>query len=164
MTESRSWWTRINEGECAVWLIFGKSLAIVCFLLLTDLSVTQTARGTPAGEGLSSFHWVLSLSTLVLVMFTQDGQLETKAWRKDWATWGGEAENRGFNGLCRRSKEDRARKKKKSNSMTEKKKQTNWLIVTAALVVNAKSTRVTATQGSSFCVQQGLGEEPIQRY
>ena len=49
MTESRSWWTRVNQGDCVRPLdILGKGSAIVCFWWLTDLS------GTPASEGLSS--------------------------------------------------------------------------------------------------------------
>ena len=36
--------------------------AIVCFLWLSDLCVTQTARGTPASECLSSSPYVFSLS------------------------------------------------------------------------------------------------------
>ena len=55
MTEGRSWWTRVNQGDCVRRLdILGKGSAMVCFLWLTDLSVTQTASGTPASESLSS--------------------------------------------------------------------------------------------------------------
>ena len=39
--------------------------AIVCFLWLSDLCVTQTARGTSAGECLSSSPFVFSLSPLL---------------------------------------------------------------------------------------------------
>ena len=45
------------------WLmIFLGLAAIVCFLWLSDLCVTQTARGTPASECWSSSPYVLSLS------------------------------------------------------------------------------------------------------
>ena len=50
--------------------------AIVCFLWFTALCATQTVCRTPASQGLSSSPYVLSLSTNVLLMFTQDGQLE----------------------------------------------------------------------------------------
>ena len=39
--------------------------ALVCFLWLSDLCVTQTARGTPASERLSPSPYVFSLSTLI---------------------------------------------------------------------------------------------------
>ena len=82
--------------------------AIVCFLWLSDLCVTQTARGTPASECLTSSPSVLSLSifTLFLLMFTLLPQHVAKSYWKDWSTWGGEAEPRRFDGLCRRSKEE----------------------------------------------------------
>ena len=94
--------------------------AIVCFLWLSDLCVTQTARGTPASECLSSSPSVFSLSTFTLLMFTLLPQHVAKSYWKDWATWGGEAEPRRFDGLCRRSKEeDRARKTKSCGKTTQ---------------------------------------------
>ena len=84
--------------------------ALLCFLRLSDLCVTQTARGTPASECLSSSPNVSSLSIFALFMFTLLPQHLAKSFWKDWATWGGEAEPRGSDGRCRRSKEDRARK------------------------------------------------------
>ena len=68
------------------------SAAIVCFLWLTDLCVWHRQ---PAGHLLVKTCHHLLMSTLILFMFTQDGKLETEAWRKDWATWGGEAEPGG---------------------------------------------------------------------
>ena len=94
--------------------------AIVCFLWLSDLCVTQTARGTPASECWSSSLHVFSLSTLILLMFTIPPQHVAKSYWKDWATWGGEAEPRRFDGLCRRSKEeDRAKKTKSCGKTTQ---------------------------------------------
>ena len=52
--------------------------AIVCFLWFTALCATQTARRTPASEGLSSSPYVLSLSTFVLLMLIQDGTREAE--------------------------------------------------------------------------------------
>ena len=43
--------------------------AIVCFLWLSELCVTQTVRGTPASECLSSSPYVLSLSPLWLYVY-----------------------------------------------------------------------------------------------
>ena len=74
--------------------------------------VTQTARGTSACEGLSTSPQV-SLSVF-LSSLCLPSSLETwqKVAGKIGATWGGEAEPRGSNGLCRRSKKHRARKTK----------------------------------------------------
>ena len=47
--------------------------------------------------------------------------------------------------------------------MTWKKKQANWQIVTAALVTNEEHMSAYNTT-LELCVQQGLGEEPIQRH
>ena len=47
--------------------------------------------------------------------------------------------------------------------MTWKRKQANWQIVTAALVINEEHMSDCNTT-LKLCVQQGLGEEPIQRY
>ena len=94
--------------------------AMVCFLWLSDLCVTQTARGTPASECWSSSPYVLSLSTFTLFRFTLLPQDVAKSHWKHWATWGGEAEARRFDGLCRRSKEeDRARKTKSCGKTTQ---------------------------------------------
>ena len=94
--------------------------AMVCFLWLSDLCVTQTARGTPASECWSSSPYVLSLSTFTLFMFTLLPQHVAKSHWKHWATWGGEAEARRFDGLCRRSKEeDRAGKTKSCGKTTQ---------------------------------------------
>ena len=65
--------------------------ALVCFLWLSDLCVTQTARGTSAGECLSSSPFVFSLSIFTLFMFTLRPQHLAKSYWKDWATlrrWG----------------------------------------------------------------------------
>ena len=51
-----------------------------------------------------------------LFMLTLLPQHVAKSYKKDWATSGRENEPRGFNGLCRRSKEDRARKKKEEKA------------------------------------------------
>ena len=114
--------------------------AIVCFLWLSDLCVTQTAHGTPASQCLSSSPSVFSLSPSIsnLFMFTLLPQHLPSSYWKDWATWGGEAEPRGFDGLCRRSKEDRAGKtknvEKQPNGLEEETSNLEDR-VTAALVI-----------------------------
>ena len=82
--------------------------AIVCFLWLSELCVTQTVRGTPASECSSSSPYVLSLSlsTFTLFMFTLLPQHVATSYWKDWPTWGGEAEPGRLSGLCRRSQEE----------------------------------------------------------
>ena len=65
---------------------------IVCFLWLSDLCVTQTARGTSASEGLSSYPYVLSLSSFTLFLFTLPSSTRGKKilerfgnlWRWSW--------------------------------------------------------------------------------
>ena len=95
--------------------------AIVCFLWLSELCVTQTARGTPASECLSSYPYVFSLHFYSLYVYPPFPQHLPKSYWKDWATWGGEAEPRGFDGLCRRSKEeDRARNTKNWGKTTQR--------------------------------------------
>ena len=47
--------------------------------------------------------------------------------------------------------------------MTWKRKQANWQIVTAALVINEEHMSDYKTT-LKLCAQQGLGEEPVQRY
>ena len=112
--------------------------ALLCFLRLSDLCVTQTARGTPASECLSSSPNVSSLSIFALFMFTLLPQHLAKSFWKDWATWGGEAEPRGSDGRCRRSKkivlEKQTFVEKQLNGLQE---ETSKLAerVTAALVI-----------------------------
>ena len=95
---------------------------------------TDSPRGT-AGEGLSSFPYVLSHSTFC--------SLNVYSRR---ATWGGEAEPGGFNGLCRRSKEDRgkATQRRRSRQLRRAHEGPPWYV--------------------QAYVQQGLGKEPVQRY
>ena len=113
--------------------------AMVCFLWLSDLCVTQTARVTSSCECLSSFPYVFFLSILLSLCSPSFLNTSTKNYWKDWATWGGEAEPGGSDGLCRRSKEDRARKIKSCGKTTQwhgrENKQTGRYRVTAALVV-----------------------------
>ena len=74
--------------------------AIVCSLWLTDLCVWHRQHaGHPLVKACPHLL-MFSPSTLILFMFTQDGKLETEAWRKDWATWGGEAEPGGSIFYC----------------------------------------------------------------
>ena len=121
ITEGLSWWTWINQGECHGWWFlarFGsKSVFLVTEWLVCDTDSPRDIR-----------WWMLiiislcffSLSTLILLMFTLHPQHVAKSYWKDWATWGGEAEPRGFDGLCRRSKEDRARKTKICGKATQR--------------------------------------------
>ena len=143
-------WSPMSEKEVSCWRIFSTwtkvsvdgpestkesaladdfwlgLAAIVCFLWLNDFCVTQTARGTSAGECLSSSPNVLSLSTFTLFMITLLPQHVAKSYWKDWATWGGEAEPGRFDGLCRRSKkEDRARKTKICGKATQRLRRGN---------------------------------------
>ena len=95
----------------------------------------------PAGHPLvNAYHHLsmFSLSTLILLMFTLLPQHVAKKSWKHWATWGGEAEPRRFDGLCRRSKEEyRARKKFVEKQLNGFEEETNKLAdrVTAALVI-----------------------------
>ena len=110
-----------STKESALADVFWLGLAAkVCFLWLSDLCVTQTARGTCAGECLSSSPFVFSLSTLILLILPSFLNTWQNSYWKDWATWGGEAEPRGFDGLCRRSEEDRARKTKICGRATQR--------------------------------------------
>ena len=140
--------------------------AIVCFLWLSDFCVTLTARGTPASECLSSSPFVFSLSTLILLMFTLLPQHVAKSYWKHWATWGGEAEPRGFNGLCRRSKEDRARKTKSWRKTTQhlrtRNKQTGRWSHRGSRHQRRAHERLPYKAHTYFA--HGLGEESVQRY
>ena len=61
MTEGLSWWTWINKGECLGWWFLARFGSNGVFLVIEWLvCVTQTARGTSAGECLSSSHYVFS--------------------------------------------------------------------------------------------------------
>ena len=70
--------------------------------------MTQTARGTPASECLSSSPYVLSpiYSLHVYPPFSTWQQVTGKIGQLEEEKLNLE----GFNGLCRRSKEDRAKK------------------------------------------------------
>ena len=125
-------WPKVGENQprrMRRLVMFGKGSAIVCFLWLTDLSVTQTARGTPASEGLSSFPQVLSLSTLVLSLCLPSF---LNTWQKVTAKIGQlEAVKLNLEDsmVCvEDQKEDRAQTKNlwKDNSITWKRKQANW--------------------------------------
>ena len=133
--------------------------AMVCFLWLSD---TDSPRDIRLWR-LVIISLSFSLSFFFLFMFTLFTRDVAKGWRKDWATWGGEAEPRGSDGLCRRSKEDRAGKTNICGKvMTWKSKQAKWQS-------HRRSRQLRrAHEGPPWkaqaCVQQGLGEEPIQRY
>ena len=106
MTESRSWWTRVNQGDCVRRLdILGKGSATVCFWWLTDLSGTQTACGTPTSEGLSSC--------------SQTSNVRRRSWTKriKWSV-------SKIRSCARKTKE-----MWKGNSMNWKRKQANLQIV-----------------------------------
>ena len=106
MTEGRSWRTRVNQGDCIRRLdMLGKGSAIVCFLWLTDLSVTQTARGTPASEGLSSC--------------SQTSNVRRRSWTKRIKWYVSKIRS------CAR----KTQKMWKGNSMNWKRKQANLQIV-----------------------------------
>ena len=116
MTEGLSWWTWINKGECLGWWFLARFGSNGVFLVIEWLVCdTDSSRDIR--------WWMLtmfSLSTLILAMFTLLPQHVAKSYWKDWATWGGEAEPRRFDGLCRRSKEeDRARKTKSCRNTTQ---------------------------------------------
>ena len=121
MTEGLSWWTRINQGVCVGWLLhatFGSNSVFSCD------SVTCVWHRQPKGHPpVSAEHHLLmfslSLSILTLFVFTLLPQHVATSYRLDWETQRRETEPRGFNGLCRRSKEDRARK--------NEEKATQWL-------------------------------------
>ena len=121
---------------------------IVCFLWLSDLCVTQTARGTSASECLSSSPHVFSLSLFIvtLFMFTLPSSTRGKKllerfgnlWRWSW-TW-------RIKWSVSKIKGRSCQKKKlvESNSMTWKKKQANWQMESPRLSSSTKSTWVTA--------------------
>ena len=108
MTEGLSWWTRINQGECVDWLFLARFGSNILFLVIEWHRQPADIRLWRLVIISSSF----SVCIFILFMFTLFTRDVAKGWRKDWATWGGEAEPRGSNGLCRRSKEDRAKKTK----------------------------------------------------
>ena len=97
-------------NENASILMFWQGLAAtVRFLWLSD---KDSPRDIRLWRSVVIF-WCFSLSVFfILFMFTLFTRDVAKGWQKDCATRGGEAEPRGSNGLCRRSKEDRARKTK----------------------------------------------------
>ena len=140
-------------NENASILMFRQGLAAtVCFLWLSDKDSPRDIRlWRPVVISLV----FLSLSVFfILFMFTLFTRDVAKGWQKDWATWGGGAEPRRSDGLCRRSKEDRARKTKnlrKGNSMTWKSKQAKWQIESPRLSSTTKSTWRTTMKGSSLC-------------
>ena len=99
-------------------------------------------------------------------MLTLFPQHVAKRYCKDWAAWGGEAALRGLNGLCRRSKEDRARKTQFVGSqLNDLEEETRKLAdrVTAVLVKMRRAHEWLPYMVQAY-VQQGLGEEPVQRY
>ena len=82
MTEGLSWWTRINQGECVGWLILARlgsnSVFPVIYCLVCDTDSPQDTRKWRLVI-ISLCFFFLSLSqTLVLLMFTQDGQREAE--------------------------------------------------------------------------------------
>ena len=112
------------------------------------------------------FFLSLSLFIVTLFMFTLPPQHVAKSYWKDLATCGGEAEPRGFNGLCRRSKEDRARKTKiGGKQLNDLEEETSKLAdgVTAALVIDEEHMSDCPYKAQAY-IRQCLGEEPIQRY
>ena len=113
MTEGLSWWTWINHGECLGWWFLARFGSNSVFLVIEWLVCdTDSPRDIRWWMLIIISLCFLCLSTLILLMFTLLPQHVAKSYWKHWATWGGEAEPRGFNGLCRRSKEDRARNTK----------------------------------------------------
>ena len=111
MTEGLSWWTWINQGECLGWWFLARLGSNSVFLVIEWLVCdTDSPRHTR--------KWMLIIISLCffslsLHFYSPFPQHLPKSYWKDWATWGGEAEPRGFDGLCRRSKEeDRARNTK----------------------------------------------------
>ena len=136
--------------------------AIVCFLWLSD---TDSSRDIRLWR-LVIISLCFSFYIFILFMFTLFTRDVAKGWRKDCATWGGEAEPRGSNGLCRRSKEDRARKTKNCGKATPwlarvKMQSGKWSHRGSRHLRRAYEGPPWKAQAS---VQQGLGEEPIQRY
>ena len=112
MSEGLSWWTWINQGECLGWWFLARFDSNSVFLVIEWLVCdTDSPRNTRKWMLIiiSLCFVSLSIFTLFLLMFTLLPQHVAKSYWKDWATWGGEAEPRRFDGLCRRSKEqDRA--------------------------------------------------------
>ena len=111
-----------------------------------------------------SLWFSFSLSSFTLFMFTLFPQHVAKRYCKDWAAWGGEAAPRGPNGLCRRSMEDRARKNEE-RQLNDLEEETRKVAdrVTAALVIWERAHEWLLYKAQDN-IQQGLGEEPVQRY
>ena len=123
MTEGLSWWTWINQGECLGWWFLARLGSNRVFLVIEWLVCDTDSARTPSSECLSSSPYVFSLPLhfYSLYVYPPFPQHLPKSYWKDWATWGGEAEPRGFNGLCRRSKEeDRPRNTKNRGKTTQR--------------------------------------------
>ena len=120
MTEGLSWWTWINQGECLGWWFLARFGSNGVFLLIEWL-VCDT-------DSPQDMRWwkliIISLCSLSPLLFSSCLHPFLNTWQnsywKDWATWGGEAEPGGFDGLCRRSREDRARKTNICGKATER--------------------------------------------
>ena len=126
--------------------------AIVCFLWLSDLCVTQTACGSSASDCLSSPH-VLPHSPFLLSLCLPSF---LNTWQKVAAKIGQLEEeklNLENSMVCVEDPRKIVLEKKilwKGNSTTFKGKQANWQIESPRLSSSAKSTWVTAIQGSSL--------------
>ena len=123
MNEGLSWWTWINQGECLGWWFLARfgsnSVFVVIEWVVCD---TDSSRDTRKWMLIiiSLCFLSLSLHFYSLYVYPPFPQHLAKSYWKDWATWGGEAELGGFDGLWRRSKEeDRARKTKSCGKTTQ---------------------------------------------
>ena len=160
MTEGLSWWTRINQRECVGWLFFEARFGSNSVLLVIQWLVCDTDSPRDIRE------WMLSItSSCPLFMFSFFPEHAAKSYWKDWATWGGEAEPRGLNGLLSKIKGRSCSKKIEEKQLKRLEEETSKLAerVTVELVIYEEhmSDCHTLTQAK---IQQGLDEEPVQRY
>ena len=126
----------INQGECVGWFFLGRQQWCVSCGWLPCVWHRQPAAHRCWRLAIISFLFSLSLSPLFCSLNVYSRR----------ATWGGEAEPRVFNGLCRRSKEHRG-------------KATQW----RRSRQQRRAHEGPPWQAQAYA-QQGLGKEAVQRY
>ena len=108
-----------NQGECLGWWFLARFGSNGVFLVIEWL-VCDTDSPRYTRKWMLIIISLCPLSPLLLSLCLPSFLSTWQSHWKHWATWGGEAEARRFDGLCRRSKEeDRARKTKSCGKTTQ---------------------------------------------